>query len=129
MKHQGVHAVQFDTVGFDVIAWDKSKILFKQDGPIYIQLKLRMSKKSIFTSQGHNKLKVDKIKDIARSLGVKIENCYFCVAFAKDADIRTVQFYLIPFIKLHLFYTTGTQYRFTNTICLAAAEKNEIVKI
>lgn len=109
---EGVHAVQFDTVGFDLIVWDNLGNYFPVGRPAYIQLKLRMNKDG-FTTQGHNPSVIEGIKETANYLGVSEEDCYFCVAFAENNDVRTTKFFIIPLDKLGCFKKgSQNQYRF-----------------
>lgn len=113
----GVHAVQMDTIGFDVVAWDNNKICFPSGHPAYIQIKLRMSTNAEFTAQGHNPAVFDKVKKFANKLGIEENNCYFCAAFSKNNDVRDTVFFLIPFNKLDCFKNRGVQYRFSVKSC------------
>ncbi|USD66332.1 hypothetical protein [Vibrio sp. SCSIO 43136] len=128
-QNKGIHAVSFDTVGFDVIAWDTHDILFSSQDPCYIQVKLRMSSTENFTTQGHDRSTIAKLYTVADALGVSTSQCYFCVCFAKMSDVRTTEYFIIPLSKLELFDKGGAQYRFSYSKCLELAESESIVHL
>ncbi|MCK5818689.1 MAG: hypothetical protein KAH18_05435 [Psychromonas sp.] len=121
-----VHAVSFDTVGFDIIAWDSLNHTFPCEGPLYIQVKLRMSStRKSFTSQGHNNGTIYKINHVANTLGVSDPQCYFC----KKSDVHTTEYFIISLNQLWLFDNGGAQYRFSHKQCSEFVRSGKVIKI
>ncbi len=128
-QQEGIHAVSFDTVGFDVIVWDLHNHIFSSGSPSYVQVKLRMSTTDRFTSQGHDRDTISKLFKVAESLGVDEEQCYFCLCFAKNCDVRTSEYFIVPLTKIHLFDNGGAQYRFSYRKCLELSKTVPIVHL
>lgn len=119
-----LHAVLFDTIGFDIIVRDTSKEYFPS-GVGFLQTKLRMGYVNKFETQGHYPQTINSIKDVAKKLEIPIDACYFCVAFAKSGDVRTSQFFIFPlnFLDRQFKHEKNTQYRFSQQKCLDVWEK------
>jgi hypothetical protein len=124
INRRGVFATSFDTEAFDVIIFDQNHTLFKRGGksPYYTQIKCRGSNGK-FNSQGHAKKVIQKIKQVAKDLGIDKKSVYFTVGFFKSGDIRTLQFYTIPLSQLERFKGKNSGYRFSVEACEQAIKK------
>jgi hypothetical protein len=84
----------------------------------YVQIKCRGSESEHFNPQGHARIVVDGMLELASELGIPETSLYFVVGFFKQGDIRTVVYYCIPLEELDRFRKTPTsQYRFSVERC------------
>lgn len=128
LNQRGIFATAFDTESLDGIVFDAEAKYFKGPCPSYVQIKCRGSSEDKHNPQGHNPSTIDNIRAFALKRGIAEESLYFVVGFFKNADIRCIRFFAVPFDLLDRFRKGEHgehQYRFSVKRCEEAIESNE----
>jgi hypothetical protein len=128
VNQRGVFATSFDTEGLDGIAFDPDHLLFNSgQSPYYVQVKSRNSDSANYKTKNFPFDRMRGIEAFARNLGIRHESLYFVAGFSKDNDIRTVEFFGIPFLSLDRFGTEKGWYNFSVKSCRAAMQEDSSI--
>jgi hypothetical protein len=128
LNQRGVFATSFATEGLDGVAFDPDNRLFKVgQSPFYVQIKSRNSDSANYKTKNFPHDRMRNIESFATNLGLPTDSLYFVVGFSRENDIRTMQYYGIPYVSLDRFRTDKGWYNFSVKSCEAAIQEDDSI--
>ena len=123
-KH-GIARQRFDIEGLDLIAFDHENKAFHGNSPFFIQMKARGGGHQVGMQRS-----VRKVEKAIDALGLDRKSVYIAVGYFQGNDIRTIEYYLIPWAVTDELYTKpGKSMQFTKKRLKPLVNAKQVFKI